>query len=83
MAKLPSSLLDRARELLREMEKESNTRQSASIPIPGPEDSLSTPMNTLLEEVASLNIENLTPLHAISALFDLRDRARKETGMDS
>ena len=85
MAGLPSPLLARARVLLAELERDAVASDGASdggSATPALQPSLLGVLDRepspLLTELAGLDIDNLTPLDAIRALFALRERARRE-----
>jgi DNA mismatch repair protein MutS len=85
MAGLPSPLLARARVLLAELERgpvASDGAADGGSTAPTLQPSLLGVLDRepspLLTELAGLDIDNLTPLDAIRALFALRERARRE-----
>jgi DNA mismatch repair protein MutS len=74
LAGVPSSVLLRARTLLAEMER---TRPLAGAVVPGAAQlSLDIPAaHPVVEELATLDIDSLSPLAALNALADLKQRA--------
>ena len=86
MAGLPAELLARARLLLAELESGAQSRNSAPAAVSANEVAVQPSLLTALEqepsplltELSELDVDNLTPLDAIRALFALRERARRE-----
>ena len=87
MAGLPASLLARARELLSAFESDAPGARAQAGPaaVASPSASASGPLasppawppaSPLLRELAALDVDGLTPLEAIGALYALRERAR-------
>ena len=79
-AGLPESVLSRARALLAELESDGATPPAPLLtPGPGPQLMLIPPAaHPILHDLADLDIDGITPLEAISALYALRDQARAE-----
>ena len=82
LAGLPRPVVARAQELLQEMESASRQRfqrrrgrGEPAVQLPLAVDGLG-----LLEELASLDVDSLTPLEAITRLYELRERARRGLG---
>ncbi len=80
LAGMPSPVVERARELLTELENHtSNAAQTQS-----PQDHLqldlfNTPNNTdFLRTISELDIDNLTPIEALNRLYELKQAAKKE-----
>ena len=81
-AGLPADVVERARTLLDELERSA----PAAIPAGGPAPSPAAPPLTLLppaehpilHDLADIDVDGITPLEAISALYALRDQARTE-----
>ena len=79
-AGLPESVLSRARVLLAELESDA-AGAPAPLPAPGRAPQLMLmppPVHPILHDLADLDIDGITPLEAISALYALRDQARVE-----
>jgi DNA mismatch repair protein MutS len=76
LAGIPDSVTHRARELLRELES-GRPRRAKPAAAPGLFD---PPRDPLLDELASLQPDGLTPLQALNKLYELRDRARLSLG---
>ena len=79
MAGLPAPLLARARALLTAFESAAASGQGAGAPAPAsaaPPPLELSPGEPLLRELAALDVDGLTPLEAIAALYALRERAR-------
>ena len=79
MAGLPAPLLARARTLLAAFESAAASRHGAGAPAPAaaaPPPLELSPGEPLLRELAALDVDGLTPLEAIAALYALRERAR-------
>ncbi|MFQ6019788.1 MAG: DNA mismatch repair protein MutS, partial [Dehalococcoidia bacterium] len=78
LAGLPRPVVQRAHELLAELEanhdrrspRSNRHRQALQLP-------LIAPQNDLAEELASLDLDALTPLQALTKLYELADRARE------
>ncbi len=82
LAGLPKAVIQRAREVLRDLEAESNGPRRL-----GPEPQLSLfaatpPDDGLRRELASLDVDAMTPLEALTRLFELRDRALAIVGSE-
>ncbi len=82
LAGLPRPVIARAQELLQELEDRGRQptarrrgRGQAAVQLPLVLDGLG-----LLEELASLDVDSLTPLEAITRLYELRERARQGLG---
>ena len=82
LAGLPSGVVNRAWEVLSELE-ESNNRDGRPIGkksrrdrTPDLQMALFNPAQALADEVKALDIPNLTPLEAINRLYDLQQKAR-------
>ncbi|MDP3064288.1 MAG: DNA mismatch repair protein MutS, partial [Chloroflexota bacterium] len=84
LAGLPRSVTSRAWEVLRQLESDGRgarprvrqeTRKEAAVQIP----LLGDASSLLLEELRRLDIPNMTPLEAISKLYELQQKA-KESG---
>ncbi len=82
LAGLPSGVVNRAWEVLSELE-ESNNRNGRPIGkksrrdrTPDLQMALFNPAQALADEVKALDIPNLTPLEAINRLYDLQQKAR-------
>ena len=81
-AGLPADVVERARTLLDELERSA----PAAVPAGGPAPSPAAPPLTLLppaehpilHDLADIDVDGITPLEAISALYALRDQARTE-----
>ncbi len=77
MAGLPAPLLARARALLAAFESAAAARHGAGAPAAAAPPPLEiSPGEPLLRELAALDVDGLTPLEAIAALYALRERAR-------
>jgi DNA mismatch repair protein MutS len=78
LAGLPKAVVQRARELLLGLEAGNG---AAAVPAePSPQLSLfaaSAPDDGLRREVAALDVDAMTPLDALTRLYELRDRARE------
>jgi DNA mismatch repair protein MutS len=81
MAGLPAPLLARARALLTAFESAAagsspSGAEARSLAAVAPPPFESSPGEPLLRELAALDVDGLTPLEAIAALYALRERAR-------
>ncbi|MCY3920210.1 MAG: DNA mismatch repair protein MutS [Chloroflexi bacterium] len=79
-AGLPASVLSRARALLEQLESDG---AAARAPLRAPSSTpqlmlMPPPAHPILHDLADLDIDGITPLEAISALYALRDQARVE-----
>ncbi len=76
LAGLPKAVVQRAREVLRELEEGERAGRLTAAP---PQLSLfaSTPPDDgLRRELAGIDVDSMSPLEALTALYELRDRAR-------
>jgi DNA mismatch repair protein MutS len=81
LAGLPKPVVQRAREVLAELEQRADGR-SARRRAPGaaPEQlPLAATRPPLLDELAALEVDALTPLEALTKLYELRERARRSS----
>jgi DNA mismatch repair protein MutS len=79
LAGLPKPVVDRAREVLAALENGSNHRTASRRPAGVPAEQLSLlapPRSPLLDDLAALDIDAMTPLEALSKLAELREAAR-------
>ncbi len=80
LAGMPSPVVERARELLTELENHT----SNATPTQSPQDHLqldlfNTPNNTeFLRTISELDTDNLTPIEALNRLYELKESARTE-----
>lgn len=80
LAGMPAPVVERARELLTELENHSNN----TAPTQTPQDHLqldlfNTPNNTdFLRSISELDTDNLTPIEALNRLYELKESASKE-----
>ncbi|MDR1377325.1 MAG: DNA mismatch repair protein MutS [Synergistaceae bacterium] len=82
LAGLPKSVLRRAFELLELFEKEGFERSSIPDPLPlthlREQLTLFSPeADAVVEELADLDVDNLTPMRAMETLYKLREKSRK------
>ncbi|HEV8634253.1 MAG TPA: DNA mismatch repair protein MutS [Chloroflexota bacterium] len=75
LAGIPASVVQRARELLKELERGGRRRPGRSEPTG--RGLFDAPRDPLLDELAGLEPDGLTPLQALNRLYELRDRARR------
>jgi DNA mismatch repair protein MutS len=78
LAGLPRAVTQRAREVLAGLEatrEKSGKRRSAA---PAPQLPLFAERSPLLDELAALEVDSLTPLEALTKLYELRQRARRQ-----
>jgi DNA mismatch repair protein MutS len=84
LAGLPKAVVQRAREVLRDLEAGADAREGASAGRdPSPQLSLfaaTPPDDGLRRDLAGMDVEAMTPLEAMTRLFELRDRARAGAG---
>ncbi|MCL2707274.1 MAG: DNA mismatch repair protein MutS [Dehalococcoidia bacterium] len=84
LAGLPSSVVKRASDILTDLENLSGKRQlpapaSGKLPNTAPQLSFFAPQANLVRELKSINIDTLSPLEAITKLYDLRKKADDTT----
>ena len=80
LAGMPSPVVERARELLTELENHSNNTPSTQTPQDHLQlDLFNTPNNTdFLRSISELDTDNLTPIEALNRLYELKEAAQKE-----
>ncbi|HTE86709.1 MAG TPA: DNA mismatch repair protein MutS [Dehalococcoidia bacterium] len=76
LAGLPRGVVARAREILHELESTKGTDPHPRRSAAGLQLRLLAPKHPLVEEVAELDIDSLSPLEAIRTLYELRERAK-------
>jgi DNA mismatch repair protein MutS len=77
LAGLPKAVVQRAREVLRELESGDGRAASAAVVTPQLSLFASTPPDDgLRRELAAIEVDAMTPLDALTRLYELRDRAR-------
>jgi DNA mismatch repair protein MutS len=77
LAGLPKAVVQRAREVLRDLEDGTLVRERAVASVPQLPLFASTPPDDgLRADLAALDIDAMTPLDALNRLYELRDRAR-------
>jgi DNA mismatch repair protein MutS len=77
LAGLPKAVVQRAREVLRELESGDDRAASAAAAAPQLSLFASTPPDDgLRRELAAIEVDAMTPLDALTRLYELRDRAR-------
>ena len=85
LAGIPRPVIHRAEEILAELEQngDAKARRKAMQEIPAPTVMQMTLFaaepNPLIEELKQLAIDELTPIEAIGKLYELQQKARKET----
>jgi DNA mismatch repair protein MutS len=79
LAGLPKAVVQRARELLHELES-TNGAMSADVGSAGQLSlfAAAAPDDGLRREVAAIDVDAMTPLEALTRLYELRDRARED-----
>ena len=81
LAGLPAGVVNRAWEVLADLEKNGGERTRARKPRPQAGPSAQIPLfasaQSLADEVKELDVPNLTPLEAINRLYDLQRKARE------
>ncbi|MGB6837749.1 MAG: DNA mismatch repair protein MutS [Dehalococcoidia bacterium] len=82
LAGLPKAVVQRARDVLADLEREVDgrrpSRRRGRRPPPAEQLPLLTSRPALMDELASLDVDALTPLEAITKLYELRERAKKD-----
>jgi len=81
LAGLPRAVVARARELLRELETRSAgvAPDATAVPRSLP---LEPPAEPLLDDLAALDLDAVTPLEALQQLYELRAAARRRNGVE-
>ncbi len=79
LAGLPKAVVQRAREVLQELEAGGNGHRAEAPAAPAPQLSLFAPPadDTLRRAIAEMDVDAMTPLDAMTRLYELRERARK------
>ena len=80
-AGLPREVVERARTLLSQLEQHPSSRLDALPPAPAQMPQLRLippPAHPMVQDLADFDVDGITPLEAISALYALRDQARSE-----
>ena len=83
LAGLPRAVVQRAGEILLELESGSEARSAARGRRRAPDPrqlGLFLPAAALLDQLAALDVDALSPLEALTRLYELRERARAEVG---
>jgi len=83
LAGLPRAVVARAEDVLDRLEGKSAGRKKLEIPRraePGRQLGMFDQDRTMLKELSEIDVDALTPLEAIAALYAVRDRARKTLG---
>jgi DNA mismatch repair protein MutS len=83
LAGLPKAVVQRAREVLHDLEQQSGAAARTSEPLP--QLSLfaaAPPDDGLRSDLALIDIDALTPIEAMTKLYELRERARETAGKD-
>jgi DNA mismatch repair protein MutS len=83
LAGLPSAVVQRAREVLHDLESRERPAERA---LPAPQLSLfaaTPPDDGLRRDLAEIDVDSMTPLQALTSLFELRERARSAAGGDA
>ncbi len=84
LAGIPRPVIHRAEEILEELERKGETRarhkamQDITMPAAWQMTLLSPEIHPLVEELKNLSIDELTPIEAISKLYELQQKARRE-----
>ena len=80
LAGMPATVVERARELLTELENHSTNAPTTSRPDHHQLDLFAPPTQNseLLHSIAELDTDNLTPIEALNRLYELKESAKKE-----
>jgi DNA mismatch repair protein MutS len=78
LAGLPRAVTQRAREVLADLEEAREQPAKRRNAAPNPQLPLFAERSPLLDELAALEVDSLTPLEALTKLYELRQRARGE-----
>jgi DNA mismatch repair protein MutS len=83
LAGLPRPVINRAQEILAELESESaQQREAGGAPAPVRQLHLFGEADPIREEIRQLDISSMTPLEALNLLFAWRQALDRETGSD-
>ena len=85
LAGLPKAVVQRAREVLLELETDGRARTGSARASDAPQLSLfaaTPPDDGLRRELAGIDLDAMTPLDAMRILYELRDRARSGAGQE-
>jgi DNA mismatch repair protein MutS len=80
LAGLPGKVVDRAQELLVQIESESTCGSGAATQMRESETALSLFRSTLADEIAAIDVMTLTPLEALNLLHKFNLQAKQEAG---
>jgi DNA mismatch repair protein MutS len=80
LAGLPGKVVERAQELLIQIEAEATLQSSPSQKVVEPEIALSLFRSTLADEIATIDVMTLTPLEALNLLHKFNVQAKQEAG---
>jgi DNA mismatch repair protein MutS len=75
LAGLPRAVVSRAREILDDLESTKTPDRPNRIGSPATQLRLLPPRHPLIDEIAELDVDSLSPLEAIRTLYELRERA--------
>jgi DNA mismatch repair protein MutS len=84
LAGIPRPVIHRAQEILQELERKGDARmrrktmQDMTMPVAWQMTLLASEPHPLLEEIKSLAIDELTPIEAISKLYELQQKAQRD-----
>ena len=85
LAGIPRPVIHRAEEILEELERKGDakarrkTMRDMTMPVAWQMTLLAAESNPLVEEIKDLAIDELTPIEAISKLYELQQKARRES----
>jgi len=85
LAGIPRPVIHRAEEILEELERKGDAKarrkamQDMTMPVAWQMTLLAAESNPLVEEIKDLAIDELTPIEAISKLYELQQKARRES----
>jgi DNA mismatch repair protein MutS len=85
LAGIPRPVIHRAQEILEELERKGDAKvrrkamRDMTMPVAWQMTLLAAESNPLLEEIKNLAIDELTPIEAISKLYELQQKARRES----
>jgi DNA mismatch repair protein MutS len=85
LAGLPKAVVQRAREVLLELETDGRQQAGSARAAGSPQLSLfaaTSPDDGLRRELADIDVDAMTPLDAMRVLYELRDRARSGAGQE-
>ncbi len=81
LAGLPKSVIQRARDVLAELEQRVDSRKGPRRPagVPTEQLALVPERPQLVDDLAALDVDGMTPLEALTKLYEVREQAKEST----